>query len=116
MLSGFQVHNGLAPKELPRAIRYQIDLSAATSIDFDLTTEQDEQQIAFVQSLWVDNSNSPRRLDIDIQGIPQVIKVPIGAMGCFPIIHPGHFKCKFSISAVTPLAIPVIFLNVPIGC
>jgi hypothetical protein len=115
MLSGFSVHNGLAPKELPKAIRLLVDLSAAISADFDLAKEQDEQQISFVQSVWVDNSASPRRLDIVIQGLPQTIKIPIGAIACLPIIHPGHLRGTFSISAVTPLAIPVIFLNVPMA-
>jgi hypothetical protein len=115
MLSAFQVHNGLAPKQLPRAMRYLIDLSTAVSVELDLATEQGESQLEFVQSLWVDNSNSPRRLDIAVQGVPQTIKIPIGAIACLPIICPGVPRFTFSVSVVTPLPIPILFLNVPMA-
>lgn len=113
-IAGFSVFNGLAPTNGPKAARTDLDFSAIISQDFDLVIEQDTDDISFVQSAWVDNSQSPRRLDIDIQGVPFRVSIPIGAMGCFPIIHPGHFRCKFSVSAVFPTIKPsVIFLNVP---
>lgn len=113
-LSAFNVFNGLAPINGPKALRIELDFSAITLQDFDLVKEQDADIINFIQSVWVDNSQSPRRLDIDVQGVPFRLSVPIGAMGMFPIIQPGHFRCKFTVSAVFPaIKIPLIFLNVP---
>lgn len=118
MLSGFQVHNQLAPKQLPRALRWLADFSAQTTQEFDLSKEQDQDQLDFVQSVWIDNTLSTRRLDIVVQGIPQQLKVPALSIACLPIIHPGYFKATFSVSAVMapPIPpVPVIFLNVPMA-
>lgn len=115
MLSAMKSHNGLAPEELPKSIRYLLDVSATISIEFDLAEEQDQLQIAFVQSIWVDNSQSARRLDILIQGSAQPLKIPAGAIACLPISHGGHFRCTFSVSAIQATPIPIIFFNVPMA-
>jgi hypothetical protein len=113
-IPGFGVFNGLAPEGGPKALPVALDFSATTQIVFDLVKEQDADGINFIQSCWIDNSQSPRRLDIDVNGVPFRLSVPIGAMGMFPIIHPGHFRCTFTVSAFVPaIKIPLIFLNVP---
>lgn len=114
-LAGYAVYNGLAPSKGPKAAQTLLDFSAATQIPFDLVQEQDSDDISFVQAMWVDNSLSARRLDIDVNGVPFRLSVPIGAMGMFPIIHPGHFRCTFTVSAVHAVKIPIIFLNVPMA-
>jgi len=113
-LSGFPIYNGLAPKGGPKALRIDLDFSAATSIDIDLVDEQDSDMINFIQSAWIDNSQSARRLDIIFGGVPMPLRIPAGAMGMFPVIIPGHFRATFSVSAVVAaIKIPVILLNVP---
>lgn len=113
-IPGFPVYNGLAPEGGPKALRLELDFSAAIFFDFDLVSEQDADAINFIQSAWIDNSQSARRLDIEVNGVPFRLSIPAGAMGMFPIIHPGHFRCRFSVSAVVAaIKIPVIFLNVP---
>lgn len=115
MLSAFNVHNALAPKKGPKAIRLDLDFSAVTSIEVDLTKEQDAEMIEFIQAMWIDNYVGARRIDIVIQGVPMPLKVPALSSGMFPIIHPGHFRATFSVSAIMATPVAVIFLNVPMA-
>lgn len=114
-LSAFSIFNGLAPLQGPKALRFDIDLSAATSLEFDLAKEQDANQLKFVQAIFVDNSATASQLTIEVNGIPFTLKIPPSAMGVFPFIHSGHCRCKFSRAAVAPNLTPVIFLNVPMA-
>ena len=113
-LSGFPVYNGLAPKGGPKALRVDLDFSAVTTKEIDLVDEQDSDMINFIQSVWIDNSQSPRRLDIVFGGVPMPLRIGAGVMGMFPVIIPGHFRATFTVSAVFPaVLVPVILLNVP---
>ena len=112
-VSGISISNGLAPKGLPRAIRYDASLTINVPFDFDLTQEQDTNDFEFLQAIWVDNRNNAGRLQIDLVGVPHTVIVPATAMGVFPAYVGGHIRMRLTaLGAVTGL-IPLIFLNVP---
>ena len=105
------ISNGLAPKSLPKALRY--DALLVQNVDFDLTQEQDGNDIEFVQAIWVDNRLNAGRLQIDVNGVPFTVIVPATAMGMFPILAGGHFRCRLTALGVVTGSIPLVFLNVP---
>lgn len=105
----------LRPAGDPLSIPYSLDFSSASSIVFDLEKEQTLQYIDFVQSIFVSNYSNTAVLTITFSG-GQVIHVPAGAEGYFPVSAEfGKFVVKFETTPTANLAIPVIFMNVPVA-
>lgn len=113
--SAFPISNQLGPEQGPKALRINVDLTLVNIFDFDLVKEEEADQLDFVQSIYVDNSLNFLPLTIDIQGIPQTLKIPALAQGVFPVFHSGAFRCRFSAAATMGFPIGIIFLNVPMA-
>ena len=114
MQSAFKIHNGLAPKQGPKALRLELDFSTSAVVEVDLFKEQEQEQIDFFQSVWADCSLFPSRIDIEIQGLPQTLKIPTLSQGMHPILCGGVFRARFTaVGGVTPIMPTFILLNVP---
>lgn len=113
MANAYGISNGVGPLQGPKALRANIDLSAALSIDFDLVTEQTSDDLSLVQSMMIDNRNNPNKLQVDINGVPFSFAAPANSQGIYPVFCGTNFRCKFTTVALFASVIPVIFLNVP---
>jgi len=108
----FPVANGFAPVELSKAISAVFDFTNTSYYDVDFTQIQQSGAVAFIQSIYVDNTGNANALTFVFDITNQRVVVPAGAQGIWPVIAPVSAKCRVSTTqaAVTCKA---QFLNVP---
>lgn len=105
------INNAMVPKEGPKTIPVNVDLRTAVSALVDLTNQQMQQKISFIQSLWVDNSQNTAEVLIQADTSNQVLRIPAGAQVYTPILLP--IPPRVTVSSVGAVIIPIQFLNVP---
>ncbi len=104
--------NAMVPAEGPKAIPLLLDFTAAQSLEVDFSALYSQQKIAYVQTLFIDNSNNTAILSIAAGAQSnQVIKVPPGAQAYLPILEPN--PPRFVISTTGGVAVQAQFINVP---
>ena len=102
--STFQpVHVGKVPSE-PKAIALDFDFTNTPSWDVDLTQQQQQSKIEFIQSLFIDNSANTAVLTITNPNTGQVIVFPHSSQGYIPFLCPN--PPRFTVST-TQAAIKV---------
>lgn len=104
--------NALVPPEGPKSIYIAIDFTVASTAQIDFTLATMGAKITAIQSLWFDNSNNSESVEIDVQGTGQVITVPAGAQGTFPVIAAN--RPKFVLSSPGNVIVKTCWLNVPL--
>lgn len=105
----------LQPKAYPVAVPVELDFSSVGTVEIDLWTQQTDNQLDFVQSIYVSNYDNADVLTITFPG-GQVIHVPAGAEGYYPASAEfGKFTAKFETQADDGLIIPIVLLNVPVA-
>ena len=107
------IFNALIPAENPKCIPYNIDFSTGANQVINLTLAQQQKQISLVQTIYVDNSLSSAQTEIVCQSSGQVIKVPPGAEGYFPVITSN--PPIFNLTNPSGVVVQVYILNVPIN-
>lgn len=107
------VLNAVVPPEGPKALPVVLDFTLLSSILIDLTTTTMQGKISTVQMIWADNTANSARLDITIQATQQVIHVPPGIQGWFPVIATNRPKLVFATTA--GIVLTCILLNVPVA-
>ncbi len=114
MLTAFKVANGLAPRNGPLAMMVPLIFSAANGgiITFDLYKEQSQDEIEFIQSIWVENHANPNPIEIQVLGTNQILKVPANTQGIYPLIAPSPVSliCR---TATYPLTMKLLLMNMP---
>lgn len=111
---GYRIANGLAPRNLPKALTVDLDFSLQASyhINLELATERD--RIDFVQSIFIDNSQNAQPLTITFWVSRQTVVCPPNAQGYFPVYVPEAPKMDISLPAtVANTDTRIQFLNVP---
>lgn len=104
--------NALVPPEGPKSIFIAIDFTGAVSAQIDFTLATMSAKITAIQSLWFDNTNNSESVEIDVQGTGQVITVPAGAQGTFPVIASN--RPKFILTSSGNVIVRTCWLNVPL--
>jgi len=104
--------NALVPPEGPKSIYIAIDFTVAATAFIDFTLATMGAKITAIQSLWFDNSNNSESVEIDVQGTGQVITVPAGAQGTFPVIAAN--RPKFNVASPGNVIVRTCWLNVPL--
>ena len=100
------------PEGGPRCLPLRLDFAAALSYDLDYGAMQQRGFLSMVQTAWVDNSLSATILTITILGTNQVLKIPAGVQGYFPVLVPNPIKMSFA--SAGGVVCQVILLNFPI--
>jgi len=107
--SNIQSANGFQPCEGPRCLSYNLDFSAATEYDFDLTQQQQQGQFTTLQTVYIDNSSNAAALTLTVQGTNQVITWAPNTQGFVTIV--SQVPAKFSISTSGGILIAVQLMN-----
>lgn len=117
-LFAFGIYNGYAPIDGPKGmpVTYVIPAGAnvAYSMNDDLAQAAMDNAIAFIQSLWIDNSENDFDFTMTFAGTGQRLKCPARSQGVFPVfvINPPQFNISTT-SVAAAFNVPLIFLNVP---
>jgi hypothetical protein len=101
------------PEGGPRCIPLPLDFGAVPQYTLDYTNMQQRGFFSMVQSVYVDNSNSTTILAITVQGSQQILKVPPGAQGYFPLLVPNPIRLQFD--SAGGVVVTVILLNFPVA-
>lgn len=114
--TGFRVGNMWHPTAHPLAMELgPFDFSTLSSYTFDLEREQTNNQIDFVQTLYVNNFDNLNTLTILLPG-GQELNIPAGASGYYPAVCEwGKFVAVISTTPAANLSIQVIAMNVPVA-
>ena len=100
------------PEGGPKCLPLTLDFSAITSYALDYCNMQSRNFLNMVQTVWCDNSLSATVATIFVPGTGQIIKVPAGVQGYFPVLSPNPLKMVFgSAGGVT---VQFILLNFPV--
>lgn len=109
MLAAFRVNNGLAPKSGPKSIGVVLDFSVQNPLPLDLVVAVGEDQLEWVQTIFVDNSENPFPFSAQSLNGSQSLECPPYSQGYFPFLVNGDPKFVFTTTG-SP-SIPVYFLN-----
>lgn len=105
-----RVHNGEAPKEGRLCVPYQVDFSAQQAWAIDMTLlQQMQQRISFVQSIFIDNSQSAQPFIATMQNTNQSIVCPPYSQGYFPIALSS--QVTLTVQSTSGLVIKLLFFN-----
>lgn len=92
MLAPFQTPNLASPLNGSQSLAPVLAFGGATTVTVDITKEQ-QGQIGFIQSVFVDNSDNTAAIDLYFTGVPnasnaQKIRVQAYRQGWFPVSWP----------------------------
>lgn len=108
-----QIFSGLAPVQGPKCLGDTLDFSAVAQINLDLTQEETTGQIDYIQTLYVNNSDNLNALEFLFEGTNQLLTIPAGASGIWPVFVTGPVRCKVTTTIAANLLIPILWINVP---
>lgn len=106
--SSYRVHNGLAPKTLPRSLMRTIDFTINKTVIVNLIKDKDADIIEWVQTIYVDNSQSGDPLIITCTQTQQTVTIPAGYQAYLPVLSN---EPVFSMTSASGLLIDVHFLT-----
>lgn len=107
------INVGYAPSEGPKGMPFVASFAAQADFDINFLIEESIGQIAFIQSVWIDNSQNANGLTITWDLLGQVIAVKKHTQGTYPVIAGKNPTCRISSTAGDYTA-KLIFLNIPL--
>lgn len=105
---------GYVPQQGSRALSVLLAFNtlATQSINDDLTNEQAQGQIEFVQSVYIDNADNAQKFTLQIlEGNVQRIVAKANTQGYYPLIAPNG-KLSYSASTTGNVNINIIWMNI----
>ncbi len=111
VLRAFPVFNGYAPAQGPKAINIPLDFTNTARIEFDTVQEEQNGEIQYIQTVYVDNASNPNALTLQFDQTMQRIVVPAYAQGPWPVICGSNFRCVAT--TTEGVVCSAILLNVP---
>jgi hypothetical protein len=100
------------PGEGPKCVPIALDFTAITELRLDYQNMQARNFLSMVQTLWVDNYASAVVMSITIPGSAQILKIPAGVQGYFPVLCPNPVKMIFE--STGGVVLQVSLLNFPV--
>ena len=107
------VLNAVVPPEGPKALPLVLDFTSLTSILVDLTSATAQAKISTVQMIFADNTANSALLTVTVSGAGQVVRIPPGCQGWFPVVATNRPKLTFA--TVAGVVLQAILLNVPVA-
>jgi hypothetical protein len=113
----YGVGNLILPRSGPQVIAANLDLTATAEGLVDLTTFFQQNLIAYVQGVMIDNWDGPEDIHLTVaNGTGQRVIAPAGSQVWLPLFVPSG-SMKFDIVApggVPGIVIPFYFYNIPL--
>lgn len=115
MRSAFPMARNANPEQGSKGVVVNFDFTAAGSngapINGDLTLEQQNNQIGFIQSIWIDNRLAAQPFTLTFLGLNYVIQVRAGRQGSYPV-YGASGDVKFTANANGGIIlVPTIMFN-----
>lgn len=109
---------GNAPRHGSRVMRQDLNFALESTINLNLTFEQQQERIEFVQCLFVDNSANPAPLVFVFKGANQIVVFPAASQGYVPVMASMEdFKASVTTAFANADSAPVVtifYLNFPL--
>lgn len=102
----------LIPDGGSKCIPITLDFAANASYMLDLQNNQSLGYFDQCQTVWVDNQGNAQILQITIPESQQVLKIPAGVQGYFPVLCPNPIRMQFDSTGGTRQQ--VTLLNFPV--
>ena len=115
----FQIANNFAPawrdgKGGPKALHIPLVFTReVTEVDIELFGRVAEDDLEYIQTMYVDNSLNSASLILKFNGLYQTVTVPPFSQGTFPVLVP-RTNPKFSAKSTGGITIDIYLLNVPL--
>jgi hypothetical protein len=109
----FPISFGYYPQEGSRAISAQYDWTSQTSYNEDLSQLVARGVETTIQGVFADNSTSAQFVTMLVSVTGQVLIIPPGIQGVFPLFFTGNPSFTLSVPSVASAVTRLIFLNVP---
>jgi hypothetical protein len=100
------------PSEGPKCVPIALDFTTITELRLDYQNMQARNFLSMVQTLWVDNFASAVVMTITVPATSQVLKIPAGVQGYFPVLVPNPVKIIFQSTGA--VALQVTLCNFPV--
>jgi hypothetical protein len=100
------------PEGGPKCVAIRLDFSANATYVLDYSNVMNLGYLDMVQTVWVDNFGSGQVLKITIPASQQVLQIPAGAQGYFPVLCPNPVKMQFDSTGATVQQVTLI--NFPV--
>jgi hypothetical protein len=110
----FATHNAVLPKAGPMAYPWTLDFTAVGEQVIDMEPEISANRIDFISGVFVDNSDNPAVLEIEVMSIGQVVKIPAGKQSYMPLLCTDAAQLTFRTTVNNLLHVPVFVLNFPV--
>jgi len=109
----FSIANVIIPKGGPKTVPVNIDFTGIDTHEVDLSQLVEQSRIEYVQCVFVDNSDNPNDLEMQMDLTGQRIIAPSGSQGYYSILQPNPPKLTFTTTAGA-FNVHLQFLNVPV--
>jgi hypothetical protein len=108
----FPLPNSQKPLAGPIGIPVSLDFTTLDTVRGDLSLEQMQGMLDYVQAIYIDNSLNTKSLSIIFSGLGYKITTKAGRQGIFPVITQQGGLSWQATSTGSGLVIPVIMFNV----
>ena len=121
-LIAYQAMNGFAPRQKPKGLSVPLDFTVAGSngsdILIDLESIETESKLAFVQTVFFDNTLGGVNFKLICQISGQTLTIRAGAQAYLPVVCPKGAKfiaSTFSQVAAGMITLQMLNMPMPIG-
>ena len=110
----YGVNNVIIPKGGPKVIPALLDFTQNGSVEIESEMAIAQQQIEFIQGIYIDNADFNVAMTLSISGTGQRIVAPPNSQGFYSIMATNPPRMVATMTAGANRKVPVIFYNVPI--
>jgi len=108
----FSVANMIVPAEGPKVVPIKLDFNGISEIEIDGNQIVTQGQLAYIQTVYIDNSENDEPISIVSDLTDQVITCPAGCQGNFNVFMPNN--PKFIVRTDGTLIVTIFFCNFPL--
>lgn len=106
----FQLPVGATPKQGNIGIGVDFDFRTVGQVNGDLSVEQQQGQIDFVQSIFIDNRLNASPFVITFSGLRYTIQCRAGRQGIFPVLAASG-NLSFTAVSAGGIIVPTIMMS-----
>jgi hypothetical protein len=107
-----ELQRALVPDGGNKCVPITLDFAANATYNLDMQNFQALSYLNMVQTVWVDNFGNGSILKITIPASQQVLQIPAGVQGYFPVLCPNPVRMQFDSAGGTRQQ--VILMNFPV--
>lgn len=112
--TNYGIANIIVPKGGPKAVPATLDFSNTGEILISGQQLIDQNKIEYIQGVFIDNKDNDVALEIEVDGIGQIIKAKGRTQGYYAIMTTNPPKMTARMTQAANRKCKVIFYNVPI--